>query len=273
MPTHTTLTGHEISYDEPSPELAKLLRKLDRLAADPKASEDDMILLMYAETNPLLEAGVIPGRGMVTKATLERPEYYVMGDLLDRKRLQQSGTDPEELAREYTLSVGDVARQLGVHESAVRQAIAARRLGSWLRDGRHYLHPRAVESFGATMHLRAGAAAASGAKRAKPPGTGRALKVRMGTVEGAGLHVKSDGSWVAKGDPGCGEVHGWRHAAVISGKGEKQRLFLIEPSSEQYDIGYEGFFVRGYFRVVTKENNAKRAVDAWKAWPKGAPDA
>lgn len=267
MPKHTTLTGHTIEYDDPSPALAKFLRKVERRAKE-GASESDLIELVYSSENPLLAPAVFKDRGAVTKATLDEPAYYVLLDLIDRARVTRTGLDADvavaELAKEYTVSVAEAAAQVGVHESAIRQAIAARRLSSWLKDGRHYLHPRAVDSFAATLRRPVAEDAPAPARVPAEP-----LEVFMGSRSGTSFRVKFGGKWVpyaTRGAPGHGWVHHWHRIGVAAGTGDKMRFVVIEPSSDSANYSFEEYFVTGKFKIVAKENNARRAAEAWKAF-------
>lgn len=143
---HTTVSGRCIEYS-PTPKASSFLERLEKLAADPKVAEQQLIGLAYSQENPILDASFHPGRGMVTRAVLDDPAYEVMVDLLFRRRMAEDGVSAETLAARYSMTVAEAAEELGIHESAVRQAIAAKRLASWIKDGnRHYLDPRAVRT-------------------------------------------------------------------------------------------------------------------------------
>src|SRR5689334_4911921 len=122
MKTYQTISGHEISY-EPTPEVAALLARLQAMLEDPAATQDQMIALAYGQDNPILDPNVIPGRGAVTPRVLEDPAYRVMTDILFRKRLDPEGDQVARIAKQHTLTPAQVAERLGVHVSAVRQAI------------------------------------------------------------------------------------------------------------------------------------------------------
>ncbi|RYZ17179.1 MAG: DNA-binding protein, partial [Myxococcaceae bacterium] len=55
MPTHTTLEGHEIRFDEPTGDLAAFVAAVRAAAADPAVTENDLVALIYGPTNPLLD--------------------------------------------------------------------------------------------------------------------------------------------------------------------------------------------------------------------------
>jgi excisionase family DNA binding protein len=154
---HEAITGHSIEYPEPSGKLlalAKLILKLEGLLTDAKKTEEDLVALIYSGANPLLEPSPVGGSPLVTKETLARPEYRVLLDLLERKRIAVRKIDVTKIAAGYTLTVAQAAERLGIHESAVRQAIAAGRLASWIRDGRTMLHPKWVDLFAKTALQR-----------------------------------------------------------------------------------------------------------------------
>ena len=91
MPQHTTVSGHVIDYPEPEPKVAALLKRLARMADDPKATEDQMVALTYSSENPLLGPDLFPSRGAVTKETLLKPAWHVMQDYLARKYIAENG--------------------------------------------------------------------------------------------------------------------------------------------------------------------------------------
>jgi hypothetical protein len=101
---------------------------------------------VYGRENPLLEGGLFPGKGTVTREVLENPLYRVLADHLVRKRLALDGVDPKKLAGKFTLTVSDAAARKGVTPSAIRQAIHAGRLVSWVKNREYFLEPRALDS-------------------------------------------------------------------------------------------------------------------------------
>jgi hypothetical protein len=144
---HTTISGHRIAFPEPEGETQAFLKRVRVDAADPKVTENDLIATIYGNDNPLLAPGIVPGRGMVTRETLANPLYRVLIDLLDRKRMDEKGLAIEDIAARYTMPVSAAAAELEISTSAVLQAIAAGRLPSWLKDGKHFLPPAAVAAF------------------------------------------------------------------------------------------------------------------------------
>jgi excisionase family DNA binding protein len=144
--TYTTLSGHQIEYDA-APKLARFIGELEAMCRSAGETEDAMIARVYSVDNPIMDTQAIPGRGAVTAKVLANPAYRVMTDLIFRKRVAEQGVDVEKLAGRYTLSVPQVAERLGVHVSAVRQAIEAGRIGAWVKYGRTYVDPAALASF------------------------------------------------------------------------------------------------------------------------------
>lgn len=267
MPTHTTVSGHAIEYDTPAPDVLALLARLRAMLEDPKAREDDMLVAVYSPDNPIMDRSVMPGRGAVTPAVLADPVYQVMADLLFRKRIQEHRVDVEKLAAQHTLTVAEAAARLGINESALRKAIAARRLGTWLKDGRHYIDPRALASF----HLQ---------PRGPQPAEGHAstvpLEVRYGAAGGKALKVKHPGELVGSemktspdGRMYTGTISPWKRVAVFAAEGGKARMFILEPGEEREEFVFGELYVRGNFRIVEKINNARKADEAWKAFEAG----
>ncbi len=257
---HTTLSGHEIAYDAADPpELGAFLEELRALVEDPATTEDAAIVLAYSPRNPLLGPHeLFPDRGVVTKETLGHPAYAVVTDLLARKHISARGLSVEAMANEHTFSVAEAAKRLGVHESAIRQAVAARRLPSWLKDGRHYFSARALDAY---------KRGAQGPEPARPRG-GR-LGARIGSAEGLSFRVKGATfeDFVPKeGHVRGGHLVGWEQIAVLAGGEGSDRFFLLEPApGAQERIEHGGFYVDGPFRIAKKMNNAEKARAAWKA--------
>lgn len=256
MKTHTTVNGHQIDF-EPTREVAAFLSRLGDMVGDPKVGPGELLALAYSEENPILERGMFAGRGHVTKAIAEDPAYLVMSDLIYRKRLAASKTKVEDLAARYTMTVADAARTLGVHESAIKQAIAARRLASWLKGGRHYLEPEAVAKFQIS------------GRGPKPEGSGEELSVRFGHTEGFSFRVRSahpisKQSRVEK-NVLEGTIQRWKRVLVfVGGGGFGHRLFVLDPADKPAQIVHGPFFIRGHFEITEKVNNPGEAERIWK---------
>lgn len=142
---HRTVSGQTIDYS-PSPKVVAFLRRLEDEVENPKTSEQALIGLAYSNENPILDHTMFPGRGSVTKDVLADPAYHVMTDLLFRKQIAEQDIDVDKLAARYSMTVGEAAEELGINESAVRLAISSKRIASWVKDGKHFLEPRAVQS-------------------------------------------------------------------------------------------------------------------------------
>lgn len=277
---HTTASGHRIEY-EASPKAVAFLRRLEEMVGDDSITTQEMTGLAYSTENPILDHAMFPGRGAVTRAVLDDPAYGVVTDLLFRKQLAEDGTDIERVAAKYSMTVGEAAAELGVTEGAIRQAIAAKRLASWVKEGgRHYVDPRAAKtlevgtrapvgprkgSFGdapevMAKHRRvADAIAPSGAP----------LEVRMGSAAGASLSVRAKHPIKVDeqiGNVNHGHVSPWRRVVVkTTGEGGKTRAWVLVPGSEDNQIAHDEFFVRGRFTIAMSTNNPRSAIEMWKS--------
>lgn len=138
-------SGHTVDY-EGTPRVVAFLRRIEATINDQNITHQQVIGLAYSNENPFLDHTMFPGRGAVTRAVLENPAYDVLTDLVFRKQLAEDGTPIEKIAAKYSMMVREAAAQLGITEGAVRQAIAAKRIGSWLKNGQHYLNPKALTS-------------------------------------------------------------------------------------------------------------------------------
>lgn len=143
QPKYVLVSGHTVELDATSADYAFL----ERLERESPSGSNAMIALAYSHENPFLDTSTHPSLGVVTKDTQENPAYRAMADLLFRRRMVETGVDADELAAQHTMTVAEAAVRLGMHESAVRQAIAARRLASRVLGGEHYLKPSSVEAF------------------------------------------------------------------------------------------------------------------------------
>lgn len=250
---HTTVMGHRIEYT-PTPRVEAFLRRIEKMVSDPSATEREVVGLAFSRENPILDQGMFPERGAVTREVLADPSYHVLSDLIFRKRLADDRVDVEKLAARYSLSVAEAAKELGVHESAVRQAIAAKRLASWVKDGRHFIDPRALATF--EVGTRG------------PKAKSSALEIVMGHAKGARLKVKADvpieGTERVGGNVVKARLEKWRRLLVMTvGEGGSKRLFVLEPARDVDEITFGPFSVRGGFVVREKINNA---ADAEKVW-------
>lgn len=253
MERYTTIAGEVIEYETPGRDVAAFLARLVDAAHDPRVTESVMVDLIYGAENPLLRKDIIPGRGVVTKEVFADPVYHVMTDLLGVKRVQLGTLDPEAARDEYTITVTEAAERLGVHPSAVRQAIAAKRLDAVKRGHQHMIRPSALESFRIS-------------RRGPLPRT--ALQARVGNDEGGSFRIRvARGALEETGREGHkveGIVRSWTKAWVISGAKGRYRFFELRPADEDGEVAWGPFFVRGRFSVVERENNTRRAQESWR---------
>lgn len=255
----TTLSGRELSFPEPTGELASYWERLQGAAADPAVSHDALIVLVYHVDNPLLDRTLMPGRGSVTRAVLDNPLYQAMTDLLGRKQVQLGQLDLATAGAPYTVTLAEAAEALGLSQTAARQAIDSYRLAGWKKGNAWFIHPASVESYKAGNY-----------GPPLKPRTGERLEIRMG-VDGAGeaLKLKYPAGEVEKE---AGHVHtgnvppGWRRVGVLATSGPTTRFFALEPGEEMGTIELGGFYVRGRFRRAATENSAAKARVAWKAF-------
>jgi len=59
---------------------------------------------------------------------------------------------------------------------------------------------------------------------------------------------------------------GWRSLGLRYGKGEDLRFFELVPSDTEREIAWQGFHVRGTFKIARRVRNPNRAADEWKAF-------
>jgi excisionase family DNA binding protein len=257
MITHELLDGNSISYEPPpAGELAAFLDRVRAAVDDPTITERALLDLVYGTENPLLDRVQFPGRAVVTLTAYENPIFLVMLDLVGRKGIASGTLDLEAAHARYTMTVAEAAAQLGVTPGAVRQAIGAGKLPSIKKHGVHLLDPETVGAY----HV---------SRRGPKPG-GTPLEVRCGSLKtGARLSVKAPRELAGRlkmGDVVTGRAEGWRRIAVLMGNGDKARLFVLEPAASLNEIVFEGFFVRGRFEIVEKDNNPTRARSGFTAF-------
>lgn len=148
--TYTTLSGITIEYPIPTGKVASFMDNVRDAADDPAVDVDSLIALVYGQSNPLLDRTVFAEHGAVTPAVFANPLYHVLLDRLGRKRVQLGHLDLDATAARYTLTPDEAAERLGVHVSAIRQAIERHRLPAWKRGGRLYLDPVSCDSYQAS---------------------------------------------------------------------------------------------------------------------------
>lgn len=258
---YTTIAGEVLEYPRPEPELARFLARLRTAVEDPGVSESAIVELIYGSENPLLDHTIFKGRGAVTREVFANPLYHVMTDLLDAKRVQVGTLNPERAAARYTMTVTDAAAELGISTSAVRQAIERGQLSSWKANPRmHLLDPETVRAYRDHVVRRG--------PRAAP-----ALSVRMGNKPGASFRVKAPELEVVSEQKleGGGKMIDAvvpkfaRVAIVFSGK-SSNRMFVLEPSDEGDAFEFNGFEVRGKYRVAEKINDPEEASKRFRAF-------
>lgn len=140
-------SGHVVKYEEPAPKVRAYLNRILKAAEDEAVSYDDLIVMIFGKDNPLLDQTIFSGVGAVTPEIFADPVYAVMRDQLERKAIQLGLVDPERDFANYTISVADAAKKLGIYESAVVTAIRQHRLAARKIGGKWRLHPQAVSSY------------------------------------------------------------------------------------------------------------------------------
>lgn len=256
MPIHETLNGELLDYEEPTGALAAFIEHVRAAVDDVRVGEGEMLSLIYGAENPMLDHSGVPGRHMVTAATLARPEHRLLSDLLDRKRLALGRLDLVAARARHTLTVTDAAARLGVHASAVRQAIERKVLPAWKDSGRIWLDPAAVDAYASTVTKR---------------GPSPRLDVCMGSAPGISFRLKAASALEQSkktGELRTGILSSWKRVALLIGHDKDYRLLVIEPGGEPQEItaGEGKFYVRGRFTIVSRENNSRLAREAFDAF-------
>lgn len=251
MQIHTTLAGHEVRY-EVTDEVDAFLKRVRAAVDDAAVSGAELLALVYSAENPILDTS-FPGRPRVTKAVLENPVYDVLQDLIFRKDVAESRMDVEQIAARYSVTVQEAAKELGVQPSSIIRAIQAKRLASWMKDGRHYVDPAALEQLEGV------------GRRGPKPAIVAPLEYRVGRDEDRMVRIRlpGDAEPDSKLAPVEGSVDRWRRVGVLHGNRGKLRFFVLEPDAGENEIRLEGLYVRGRFRVVER---VMRSLDAQKAW-------
>lgn len=259
MERYTTIAGEVLEYEAPAPDVARFMARVVDATHDPGVTEADLTELIYGLENPILAQGILPTHGVVTRAVFEDPIYHVLTDLLGRKRVQMGTLDPELARDEYTVTISEAAARVGVHPSAIRQAVHAHKLDAIKKGKTWLLKPSSVETY---AHGRR-----SSPRLEAPP----AVVASVGNVPGMSLRIKVQGGELREtGREGKrieGEIESFDRIAIISGDKarESYRYFELEPAEEEEELRFGPFYVRGRFAVVRKENNARKANAAWRA--------
>lgn len=249
---YTTLSGNEVIYDEPSPEVAAFIKRAQALLENKKSTENDLITLVYGPENPILSRHpLFPNRGYVTREALENPIYLVLADMVVQKHAQRERVDISKLSDRYSLTIPEAFRRIKVTDTTIRKAIASGRLSTFRRNGKYFLDPAEVDAliFGerGSVVCEPLEVAAGGRPRLF-------LHVRIGQHEafGAGTELQS------------ATFKRWRKVGVLSGNASGIRMFVIEPAEEKEAIRLGKYHVEGHFRIVDKVNNSAAARKAWK---------
>lgn len=265
---YVTVSGHTVELD-PSGEDAAFLDRLVALAHRTGTTSNDLIALAYSHENPFLDHSTHPTLGLVTKETLENPAYRVLGDVLFRKSLDESGESVESLADAHTMIVSETAAELDMHESAVRQAIKAGKLASWVKDGKHYMKPSAVEAYAKTSGPRRGPA--------RQEGSASSLFVRVGHSPDGTMKIAGHSGLRAQRRLGGNVNEGWVDDVEVLGALTESpdghaRFFLLHVGATQPEdeLAFHGFLIRGRFSRVITINAAGKARAAWKDFRQAA---
>jgi hypothetical protein len=147
MATYQLLSGETIEYEIKDPLVRDYLGQIQSAANDPQVSMNEMIALVYNVANPVLDKNLVPGRAMVTPEIFANPVYRVMADLVWQKQFQQPGFDIEKANAQFTLTVPQAAKRLGITPASVRAAITAKKISAILRNGQWWIHPNSIASY------------------------------------------------------------------------------------------------------------------------------
>lgn len=148
LESYECASGRVIRYPKPSREVQLFLADLFRNTDREEVLYDDLTKIIYGKGNPLLDHRIFKGYGGVTADIAADPVYSVMRDQLEKKALQQGLIDEERDFAHLTMTPGEAAKKLGVHETAVVKAIQQGRLRSARKiGGRWKLHPDEVGEY------------------------------------------------------------------------------------------------------------------------------
>jgi excisionase family DNA binding protein len=261
---YTLLSGETVEFTMPSSELGTFLQRVLAAAQDPAVSHGELSELVHGLENPLLDRAVVPGGAIATAEVYRSPLFHAMLDCVARKRLSPDSTAPAPRTR-YAMTVPEAAKQLGISESAVRQAIYTNRLRARKEGGTHYLDPRSVASYRVSRR---------GPRRQGEQEKGLSggpLEVRIGSGPDSSFRVKHGRDAFelteSRGAEWTGTIPGgWRRIALLGTSGDRAYCWEIEPAEGESVLQFEGFHVRGGFRVVEALSVAQRAVAAFKAF-------
>lgn len=258
MQTHsyTTISGEVIEYEAPNSLEAAFLARVTDAVHDPNVGEAELTELIYGKENPILDQTVLPHHGVVTKLVFANPLYHVMTDLLARKRVAAGTLDVARAADRFTMTVNEAAEKLDVHPSAIRQAIAGKKLAAQKKGGTHYIDPRSVDAYRVSR------------RGPKPRPT---LDVTLASDSTGSMRIKPEIEVTRRfsiGETRCteGVIDGYERAAIIYGPKGSYRTVVVEPAGEDSQVVFGHAMVHGRFRVVHTYNNSARASEVFKSF-------
>lgn len=259
---YTLLSGETVEFAAPAGELGLFLRRVLAAAKDPAVSEQELNDLVFGSENPLLDHTMVPGKTIATSEVYRDPIFHVMLDCIARKRMPPGAGVASPRTR-YTMTVPEAAKQLGISESAVRQAIYAGRLRARKEGGTYYLDPASVGGYRVS---RRGPRRRDHSQKSSPGGI---LEARIGQGPDASFRVKHTreefeveekhgAEWVGT-IPG-----GWHRIGVLGTTRDRARFWEIEPAEGESVLHFEGFYLRGGFRIVETVSISARAREAFR---------
>ncbi len=141
-------SGRVIRYPKLARKVQLFLNDVIRNTEREDVLYDDLVTMIYGKGNPLLDHLVFKGYGGVTAEVAADPVYSVMRDQLEKKAIQHGMIVPERDFANLTMTAGEAAKKLGVHETAVVKAIQQGRLRSARKiNGRWMIHPDEIGEY------------------------------------------------------------------------------------------------------------------------------
>jgi excisionase family DNA binding protein len=243
---YVTMSGGELELGDLTMTQAAFLQKIQAASGDVGVTSGEFIALAWGRENPILDTAQFPDRALVTATAHALPFYGVMADLLGRKQEQQDGV-------RFTMTVQEAADVLEITEPSVRAAIGTGKLSKRQVGGRILLDPAQVATYPRRAPNKTPAEV--GAQVA-------GLQAHVGSKTGASFRIHgADVAAPKVGDAREGPIaDGWTRIAVLASKANKARCFLLEPAEGAAEsLDFEGFYIRGPFRIVERINNTNRA--------------
>jgi excisionase family DNA binding protein len=261
---YTLLSGETVEFSTPSGALGSFLKRVLAAAKDPAVTERELADLVHGPENPLLDAELVAGKTIATAEVYRDPMFHAMLDCIARKRIPP-GAGLASARTRYTMTVPEAAKQLGISESAVRQAIYSTRLRARKDGGTYYVDPNSVAGYRVS---RRGPRRREAAVKLPPGGV---LEARTGQSPEASFRIKhprddaggddrAGGEWV--GELGAG----WHRIGVLGSARERSRFWEIEPADGESVLHFEGFYLRGGFRIVETVGTSAKARAAYRAF-------